>query len=55
MTREQKRKLIEEVVEHICNEKCKMPDECLSDELDEVCVDCLLNDLWDLQKEDDRS
>lgn len=55
MTREQKKELIEEVVEHICNEKCKMPGECLSDELDEICDDCLLNNLWDLQREDDKA
>ena len=52
MTRKEKQTLIEEVVEHICDEKCKMPDECSNDELDEICDDCPLNNLWDLQREE---
>ena len=52
MTREQKQKLIEDVVEHICDEKCKYVSELSNDELDEMCDDCPLNDLWDLQRED---
>jgi len=52
MTRKEKQALIEEVVEHICDEKCKMPAECSNDELDDVCDECPLNDLWDLQREE---
>ena len=52
MTRLEKQTLIEEVVEHICDEKCKMPDICSNDELDDVCDKCPLNDLWDLQREE---
>lgn len=52
MTRKQKQELIEEVVENICDEKCKMPDICSNDELDDVCDKCPLNDLWDLQREE---
>ena len=52
MTREEKRELIESVVEDICDNKCKMPDCCSNDELDEICDKCLINELWFLQRGD---
>ena len=55
MTRKQKQELIERVVNDMCDDKCRYPDSCSNDELDDICDKCSLNELWDLQREDDRS
>lgn len=52
MTREQKQRLIEDVVMKMCDDYCKYPEETFDqDELDKMCDACPLNDLWDLQRE----
>lgn len=53
MTRTEKQTLIEEVVEHICDKKCKIPDELMDDdERQDACDECPINRLWALQRED---
>ena len=51
MTREHKQELIEMIINDMCDDKCRMPDRCSNDELDEVCDKCPINDLWLLAKE----
>ena len=50
MTRDEAHDLIEEVIEDICNEHCKHPGYASADELDRICDDCLINNLWELER-----
>ena len=51
MTKEQREELITQVVNDMCDDKCRYPDSCSNDELDEICDNCPLNELWAFVKE----
>lgn len=54
MTKEYATDLIEEVIEQMCDHYCKHRDNCSQEELDEICEECVLANLREIEGEEVR-
>ena len=43
-------KVLEEMMEYICDKRCRYPNEVEQEELDEICEQCALNGYFDVLK-----